>query len=367
MRVRHNRRRSPTGIIIAGLLASLALAIWILRPFLVPLTWAAILVGVCMPWKQRLTALLRGRRRLAAVLACLLVSMVLVVPCVFLVIMLARESVNAYQQMQELLLSPQFESTVRGRWDGLVAWLFQVSGGAVDLQDVDLRTGLLEGMQGASGFLVALSSELMSRIFSGVLQLLLMIATMYFLFVHGPQLLPRLQSAIPMSHRQQRVLLRQFAEVSTVVLYGSFLTAVGQGLVGGLTFWALGLPSPLVWGAAMAAASIIPVGGSGLVWFPTAVYLLLSGEWVKGVVLIAIGFGVIGVVDNVVRIFILGGRMRMHILLVFLSIVGGLKAFGLLGLVLGPLTIVTLQTFFVFYETELRYPQRHGPHPARAA
>src|SRR6185295_14630698 len=111
----------------------------------------------------------------------------------------------------------------------------------------------------------------------------------------------------------------------------------------------------------MAAASMIPVVGSGLIWCPTAAYLLLTGEAAKGVILAGLGVGVIGLVDNAVRIFLMRGRMRMHILLVFLSILGGLRAFGFIGLVLGPMIIVMLQTFFLFYETELRKPADPEP------
>lgn len=360
-------------IILGGLMASLLLAGWIVRPFLVPLTWAAILVGVCRPWTGRVTARLGGRRRVAAVITCLTVSAVIILPLTFLVVVLSRESVSAYQHMQELLQSEVYESAIRRRWDALAAWIHQASQGIVDWRGLELRSTLLEAMQHASGFLVSLSSGLMSRFVAGVLQLLLMIATMYFLFVDGPALLARIQAIIPLSPRQQRVLLTQFTEVSTVVITGSFLTAVGQGILGGLGFWVLGLPSPVLWGATMGAASLIPVVGSGLIWFPTAAYLILSGDMVRGLVLLGLGCGVLNLVDNVVRIFILGGRMRMHILLVFLSILGGLQAFGFIGLVLGPLIIVMFQTFFLFYEAELRKPprrqasgapERHIPEPA---
>ncbi|MGH8248691.1 MAG: AI-2E family transporter, partial [Gammaproteobacteria bacterium] len=127
-----------------------------------------------------------------------------------------------------------------------------------------------------------------------------------------------------------------------------------QGVMGGLVFLGLGLPVPLFWGAIMGAASFIPFVGAGLIWVPAAVYLLLTGAVTKGVILLLLGVGLISTVDNLVRTLVMQGTMRMHILLLFISLIGGLKTFGLVGVVLGPLIAALFQTCLTIYKMEFR-------------
>ncbi|MCA1651802.1 MAG: AI-2E family transporter, partial [Acidobacteria bacterium] len=117
--------------------------------------------------------------------------------------------------------------------------------------------------------------------------------------------------------------------------------AAVQGTIGGLTYWALGISGPVVWGVAMAICALIPLVGSALVWVPTVVWLLLSGEIGRAVILVVVGVLGIGLVDNVLRPVILSGRTSASGLVIFLGLLGGLSAFGFIGLVLGPIILVT--------------------------
>jgi predicted PurR-regulated permease PerM len=125
------------------------------------------------------------------------------------------------------------------------------------------------------------------------------------------------------------------------VIYGTGVGAVAQGLLGGMMFWFLGLPAPLLWGVMMALLSLMPVLGAFVIWIPAAVFLALAGSWGKAVVLAVWGVTVIGTIDNLLCPLLVGNRLKRHTVLVFISIVGGLIVFGVSGLILGPVVITT--------------------------
>jgi predicted PurR-regulated permease PerM len=139
------------------------------------------------------------------------------------------------------------------------------------------------------------------------------------------------------------------------------MVALAQGAAGGLAFALLGLGAPIFWGVIMAFFALLPLG-SGVVWVPVAVWLLMTGQVGRGIALMVIGAGVIGLIDNVLRPILLSGRTEMNGLLVFISLLGGLAAFGLLGLVLGPIIMAFTISFVDAYATE-----RKGPAPAIGA
>ena len=124
-------------------------------------------------------------------------------------------------------------------------------------------------------------------------------------------------------------------------IYGGVLIAMIQGVLGGLSFWILGLPSPIFWGTAMGLLSFIPIGGTALIWVPAAIILLIEGAVLKGFILLGLGVFVISMVDNLLRPFFISTRTNIHPLLLFFAVLGGVQAFGLIGLFAGPL-IATL-------------------------
>jgi hypothetical protein len=158
-----------------------------------------------------------------------------------------------------------------------------------------------------------------------------------------------LHDVLPLEWEQSQAIFVRTHEVISASVQGVVVIAAIQGILGGLAFWALGLPSPLMWGAVMVVLSMIPVVGSTIVWVPTALYLALTGHWIKATLLVAWGAGVIGMLDNILRPRLVGGRTRLHELIVFFSVLGGLQVFGILGLVVGPVVVaITLALLDVF-------------------
>jgi predicted PurR-regulated permease PerM len=154
-------------------------------------------------------------------------------------------------------------------------------------------------------------------------------------------------------------MISQTHDLVVATVGSTFAVAITQGALTGLTLASLGFQSPVLWGVMTAFTSLLPAVGSGLVWGPAAIYLFATGHVVKGIILVAIGVGVIGMADNVLRPLLLSGRTTMHGLLVFVSLLGGMAAFGFIGLVIGPVAIAALGTLLeaVLDERPIDAPQ----------
>lgn len=175
-----------------------------------------------------------------------------------------------------------------------------------------------------------------------VLQLIEVLLTFYLLFYF---LRDRrwarclLQDWLPLTNPESEHLFSRVVDTVHATIYGTLAVAAVQGLLGGLMFWFLGLPTPLLWGLVMGLPSIVPVLGSFVVWIPAAVLLVLDGSWGKAVILAVWGATVVGGIDNVLRPMFVGNRLRLHTVPAFISIVGGLVLFGASGFILGPLAV----------------------------
>lgn len=346
------RRRTAligVALVIGGLLYSFLL---LLRPFSAPLIWAAVLVSVFYPLYQRLSRWL-GNRSVASLLSCTLICLMIITPVLFLGVLLAKEAVEAFASFQTMLQSPEFESSLRARQLQLFSDVSSNAGRFISLDVVNLRSMLLDIVKRLSEWAVAASAALVTELTGFLIHSFIMVITMYFFFVDGEQLLGLLKRLNPVPTPYAE-LIHRFREVSTATFYGGVLTALTQGTLGALIFFLLDLPSPRLGGAAMAIASFIPLVGTGLVWIPMATYLCFTGQVTQGIVLFVLGAGLISTVDNLIRLLVVKERTKIHTLLVFLSVLGGLRVFGFLGLVLGPLIAAMVQTLLTSAPVERR-------------
>jgi predicted PurR-regulated permease PerM len=178
---------------------------------------------------------------------------------------------------------------------------------------------------------------------NALVQTLLVVFTMFYLFRDGEAIRRAGYDLVPVRRSQARDVVARMKEVIGATVYGVIVIALIQGVLGSIIFFALGLPSPLLWGVVMFFLSMIPMAGAFLVWAPAALYLAFTGAWTRAVILVAWGVLVVGSIDNVLSPRLVGKKTRMHELLVFFSVLGGLEVFGVLGVVLGPVVVaVTL-------------------------
>jgi predicted PurR-regulated permease PerM len=329
-----------------AVMAATAIALYLcwlmLKPFIGVLAWAVVLVIVFYPVHERLGRRIK-RRGLTALLSCLLVILVVVLPLTALTMALADELgkvvPNLPSQLTQLL---DRQTSLFGRFS---AWIEARFG--VDTSGS--QAFLIEQLKHSGERLLGASLNLMGNIVGGIVNAFFVVFTMYYLFRDGEKIVDKLPAALPLTGEQSEAIIARTQEVVSASVYGVVTIATLQGLLGGIAFWVLGIPSPLLWAVLMAFVCMIPVAGSFLVWLPLSIYLLANGHWAKGVALIVWGALVISTIDNFLRPKLIQNQTRLHELFVFFSVLGGISVFGLLGIVLGPVvlavTLGLLQTF----------------------
>jgi predicted PurR-regulated permease PerM len=318
---------------VAGL--ALYLCYRIAEPFLSPIFMAVVLAIVFYPLHARVEAVIR-RANVAAILSTTLVMLVVAIPTVFLGIAVTRELGGLYQALSE-------KSAAQGGLSPFLMHLMQAPinlvGRYVDISQIDVRSTVLRWLDQISRYLVSFGARAFSNILSLLLACLISFFTLFFLFRDGPRIQQRIAAMLPLSHEQARKFVTGISETIVASVYGGIAVGIGQGLLTGIGFWVLGLPSPVVWGAAATLASLVPLVGTGMVWAPATLVLLIGGHWIKALILAIWGAAVVAQIDAVVRPYVVSGRAKMHNLLIFFALLGGVQAFGIMGIFIGPVVV----------------------------
>lgn len=313
-----------------------------LKPFIGVLEWAIVLVIVFHPVQRRLARKIRYRG-LSALLSCLLVILIVILPLSLLTISVAQEVANVAPNLPSQI--SQFMNTQAPLFGKISDWL-QTRFGIDTLRSQEF---LVEQLKRSSEFLLGFSWNLIGNILGGIVKAFFVVFTMYYLFRDGEKIVKRLPAALPVSRQQGEAIIGRTQEVVSASVYGVVTIATLQGLLGGFAFWLLGVPSPVLWAVLMTFVCMIPIAGSFLVWLPLSIYLMTTGHWIKAVLLIVWGALVVSTIDNFLRPKLIRNQTKLHELFVFFSVLGGISVFGLLGIVLGPvvlaITLGLLQTF----------------------
>ena len=319
-----------------ALLAATVIALYLcwamLQPFIEVLLWAVVLVVVFYPVHKRIEARMNGSAW-SAVVSTLLVIVTILVPLTLITYAIVRELTGFAQSLQgnaESLLDPNSPTT--GKY---LRWLGQY----VDIEQWRSQEFIVQRLRNLSSLIASRTLGFVGGLLGVVVEVFFVIFTMYYLFRDGDRLRAVLRFSLPLEGAKASEIIERTREVISASVYGVLVIASIQGALGGFIFFVLGLPSPLLWGVVMMFFSMIPMAGAFIVWVPAAIYLLITGSYVKAVILIAFGALAIGSVDNILRPKLVGERTRLHELLIFFSVLGGLQVFGVLGLVLGPAVV----------------------------
>lgn len=328
----------------------------LLLPFWAPLLWACIIAVLFHPLQVRLERRW-GERPNTIALATLVVCVVLVViPVLALLASFFQQGLAVYEQIEAGQLQPgQYIEKVRAAFPALQGLMERFN---VDIDT--LRENAASAAVAASQFLARNALAFGQGAFGFVLQLALMLYVAFFLLRDGRMLVDKLVHALPLGDERERLLFQKFAEVARATVKGNLLVAMVQGMLGGLIFWILGLPAPLLWGVVMTVLSLIPAVGAGLVWLPAAIYLYAVGDWISATVLIAYGVLIIGLADNVLRPILVGRDTKLPDWMVLLSTLGGIAMVGINGFVIGPLIAVLFVAFWQIFSREFN-PQTRAP------
>ncbi len=323
---------------------------WVLLPFYGAVFWAVILAIVFRPLQRWLEAQLGGRRNLAAALSVLACVLIAILPVTVIVISFVGQIETLVQRVQEGgLIAP---GTLANFFAGLPEWM---QAGLDDLGLTDFETLRARAAETLSQVGQALASQALNvgqntlRFVAGVG---VMLYVLFFLFRDGPRIGNAIRQSLPFSPEVSEALIARFAEVVRATVKGNVIIATLQGTIGGVTFWFLGIPGALVWGAIMVFLSLLPAIGAALVWAPWALYLILSGDWLSGGILVVIGVAVIGLVDNLLRPPLVGNASRLPDYVVLVSTLGGLALVGINGFVVGPLIAALFVACWTLFRDE---------------
>ncbi|SEA14511.1 AI-2E family transporter [Microbulbifer marinus] len=342
--------------IFSLLLVTLAFAL-LLKPFFTPIFWACAIALIFFPFYRLLMRRFPKWPNLMALLTLLLCVVLVVIPVLLVASSFINEAVAVYQKAQsgQIDLSSQIEK-VRSAFPGINAFFDRIG---IDFDQMKER--LLGGVMSAGSFLAKNALALGQNTLNFFVMLGLMLYLTFFLIRDGESLVALLIRAMPLGDEREHLLLAKFAEVTRATIKGNLVVAVTQGTLGGLIFWALGLPAPLLWGVVMTFLSLLPAIGAALIWFPAALYLYATGEIIKASILMVFGVMVISLVDNLLRPILVGRDTKLPDYIVLFSTVGGLIMFGISGFAIGPLLAALFIAFWEIFMREFVTPSGiHG-------
>lgn len=309
--------------------------IWILLPFYGAVFWAVVLGIIFAPLQRRLLARLGWQRNLASLCTLAICLLIAILPVIIISMLMVQEGAALYKNVESGQLDiPKYLAEFKALLPNATQhWLDRLGMGDFNgLQD-KISKAAMQGSQ----YLATQAFSFGQGTFDFVVSFFIMLYLLFFFLRDGQDLTRRIRIAIPLAEPQKRRLQLKFTRVVRATVKGNVVVAITQGALGGFIFWALDIPSALLWAVAMAFLSLLPAVGAGIVWGPVAVYFLLSGMVWQGVVLGLFGVFVIGLVDNVLRPILVGKDTRMPDYLILISTLGGMAVFGLNGFVIGPM------------------------------
>jgi predicted PurR-regulated permease PerM len=308
--------------------------LWVVSPLLGPILWAMVAALLFQPVNVRLLRLMPGRTNVAATLTLLAIVAAVVVPALLIGSALINEAAGLAQRLRSGQIDVMAILT-RLRSE-LPSWLVQ-STGMDRLNDAGaLRDWIAGNFASSLQNVLRRALNLGQSAFAFVIGLGVMLYVAFFFVRDGKRIVGFVARSAPLDSRHGTALLNRFSAVVHAIIKGSLLVAAMQGLIGGVVFWAIGIPSALLWGVAMGFMSLLPAIGTGIIWVPVALYELATGAIWQGVALVLCGLFVIGMVDNLLRPILVGRDAKMPDYIVFVSTLGGLELFGFNGFILGP-------------------------------
>lgn len=307
----------------------------IVQPFIGEIGWAVVLAVCLEPVREWLEPRL-GPTRTALILT-LVVLLLIVVPVVFIATTLIREGGPAVSYVEQQLKD---QGGAAGWFHSGWEWARARAAFLPDEQEVIGR--ITASLGGVAQFLASQAGGLLASAAGFVFSLGITLAVLFFIVRDASDFAGAVRRVLPFGPQQNARLVAIASELVTASVTATLAICVLQGVIGGLTFALLGIQGAVLWGVMMALLSFLPLLGATIVWAPAALWLGLSGSWTKAIILAVVGLGVMGQVDNVVRPLLLSGKAKMSTLLLIISLMGGISAFGFLGIVLGPLVAALL-------------------------
>ncbi|HAW91572.1 MULTISPECIES: AI-2E family transporter [unclassified Arsukibacterium] len=340
-------------VLIVFLLVALYASYLLIEPFMGPVVLAFVLSLLCFPVHQRIVRKFPDKPNLASTLTCSLLVVVILVPATLVIMAIVQQGItfakNSYQWVEsggaeQLLQQPLVKSSINKLNEFLPTSDFSIKG-VIDR--------LAEFASGFSNELLNLSTKVLGDVTGMIISFFLMLFVLFFLLRDHKKIIESLYWVLPLARSQEEKLLKEANTVARSAVMGTFLTALAQGVAGGIGMAIVGMPG-LFWGTMMVFASLIPVVGAALIWVPASLYLILTGDWPWALFLTLWGAILVGSIDNFLRPVLMQGTSNMSTLVLFLSLIGGLQLFGVIGLIYGPIIFALTHVLIKLYTIEFR-------------
>jgi predicted PurR-regulated permease PerM len=338
---------------LAFLVLLLYNAALLFAPFVIPVLWAAIIARTTIGLHTKLIHLLRGRETLSASLLTFVVVFLGVVPAVYFSFVLVQQSIVAYQALgewaerDELIHLPQYLRYLPIVGDSLQTQVNEF------LKTGDMQGTLLGAAKSVSSFLVGHIAGWAGNVVGVIMDFFVMLFVLFFFYRDGERMYRRLYRLLPLEERHKREFVTRLDATLTTVVKGVVFIAITQGILAGMAYWALGVPFPLVLTSLTAFLSVLPLGGTALIWAPAALYLFATAATWKAITMLAWGtVVVVTVVDNFLKPQLIGRGSDVPILFLYLSLLGGLALYGVVGVFIGPILLAILVSAVRIYEEE---------------
>ncbi len=345
------RDKVVRSFLLSVLFLSLGLALYVIWPFIDPIIMAGVMATLFFPLQERLLRRMPGKRNLAALITLSLITLVIVIPVLLFLVALITQGIAMAEGISKWLGGVDITRLQENpRVTQVLVWL-QEHLRFVGLESLDLRKQLVGASTSVGQTLLRGGTSLLGNMVNFVMDFAIMLFLTFYLLRDGRAMVNSLMYLSPLREGQEERILARIKAVTRSVFLGSFLTAVCQGIAGGIAMAIVGIP-PLFWGAMLGLASLVPIVGTAMVWVPATAYLALIGSYKSALFFAAWCAIVVGSIDNFLRPFLMQGQAQMSPFYIFLAIIGGLQVFGLAGILYGPLVIAFATVMLYIYKHE---------------
>ncbi len=345
-------KKLPGYFLLTCLILATIAVLYLLRPFLQVLLISAVLTISFYKGHKLLLRIFKSPN-LSALISCVTVFLIIIVPLTLFLVLVANEAIDTYKLIQIKIESGYFDS-----------WLGYKAGGSrffseyiEPLVNVDIssfKATILEVAQKVSTFLATQIGNLVVNLLNLIFSFLIMLFAMFYFFRDGEKIAEKIRKLSPLPKKHEEEITKKTATMVKAITLGVFLTAMVEGLLGGIAFAIIGIQNPIFWGAMMAFLSLVPLVGPTLIWIPATIILFLDGAVGSSIFLFAWGVLAIGSVEYISRTYFIGYKTKSYPLLIFLIVIGGIWTMGFKGIIVGPLVLMIFMSLLHVYEIEYK-------------
>jgi predicted PurR-regulated permease PerM len=333
-------------------LISVLLLGWLLKPFFSIIVLGGVVTGIFSPLYDKLKIEGKINAAMASLLTCIIIFIVLFVPIALFIGILSKEAFDLYQEARNAVFSNQIQSLLQGNeWiekANVFLARFHYKLTISNFNDILTQIAKTTGL-----FLYEQARAIASNMLLFVVDFVLMLMVIYFLMIDGEALVQFILDLSPLADEENQALRKKFKDMAGAVLIIVGFTGLVQGTICGFAYFIVGIDSPVLWGVITGLLSCLPFIGIGIVMIPAAIYLLLIHN-IPGSIFLFVTYLVLNIAEYLLKPKLVGHRVQMHTLLVFFAIIGGLNAFGILGIIYGPLVVTAFLTLTEIYHANYK-------------